>query len=300
MKLWLARQSEVPVREQLVAQIILSILSDELPAGRRLPSTRELARRLKIHPNTVSAAYTALERDGWAEARRGSGVYICSRKQAQALPPEVALDQLIADFFRTAREKGAPLKQVRARLRHWLALQPPDHFLVIEPDEELRCIVVTEIAEGTSFPTTGADAGACRQPEMLAGAVPVVLVSKFDKIRAQLPAGTECLALQVRSVPGSLAQWMPIPPDALIVVASRWGDFLKWARTMLLAAGVDRDALEFRDARKPRWQDGLREATAVVTDVVTACSVPRGCRTIVFHLIADASLKALREYRQSL
>ncbi|MGH9817753.1 MAG: GntR family transcriptional regulator, partial [Candidatus Acidiferrales bacterium] len=119
MKLWLARHSEVPVREQLVAQIILSILSDELPAGRRLPSTRELARRLRIHPNTVSAAYTALERAGWAESRRGSGVYVCNRKGAQALAPELALDQLIADFFRTAREKGAPLKQVRARLRHW-------------------------------------------------------------------------------------------------------------------------------------------------------------------------------------
>ncbi|MGH9791823.1 MAG: hypothetical protein ACRD5W_11490, partial [Candidatus Acidiferrales bacterium] len=104
----------------------------------------------------------------------------------------------------------------------------------------------------------------------------------------------------VRSVPASLAQWMPIPPDALIVVASRWPDFLKWARTMLLAAGVHRDALEFRDARKPRWHDGLREATAVITDVVTARSIPRGCRSIVFHLIADASLKALREYRQSL
>lgn len=300
MKLWLARQSEVPVREQLVAQIILSILSDELPAGRRLPSTRELARRLKIHPNTVSAAYTALERDGWAESRRGSGVYICNRKGAQPLPAELALDQLIADFFRTAREKGAPLKQVRARLRHWLALQPPDHFLVIEPDEELRAILVAEIAEASGFAAVGADAGACRQPEMLAGAVPVVLVSKFEKVRAQLPAGAECLALQVRSVPGSLAQWMPIPPDALIVVASRWGDFLKWARTMLLAAGVHRDALEFRDARRARWQDGLREASAVVTDVVTARSVPRGCRNIVFHLIADASLKALREYCQSL
>lgn len=300
MRIWLARNSDVPLREQLVAQVVLAILSGEVHAGQRLPSTRELARRLKLHPNTVSAAFGQLEREGWVESRRGSGVYARSRKRERQLPPGLELDQLIADFFRTAREKGASLKEVRARLRHWIALQPPDHFLVIEPDEELRRIAVSEIEKGAAFPTVGAAEDACKQPEVLAGAVPIVLPSKFERIRSQLPPGTECLTVQVRSVPGSLARWTPIPPDALIVVASRWPDFLKWARTMLLAAGADPDALEFRDARRPRWQAGLQEATVVVTDVVTAQGLPRGCRSIVFHLIADTSLASLREFARAL
>ncbi len=55
MRLWLARRPEVSLREQLVTQVILGILCGELAAGERLPSTRELARRFHLHPNTVSA-----------------------------------------------------------------------------------------------------------------------------------------------------------------------------------------------------------------------------------------------------
>src|SRR6185436_113601 len=141
MRLWIAQRSSLPVREQLAAQLLLTILSGDLRAGQRLPSTRDLARRLRIHANTVSAAYSELERGGWVESRRGSGVYVRSRSRQRPATPDQALDQLIADFFRSARERGIPLRRVHDRLRRWLALQPPDHFAVIEPDEELGRIL---------------------------------------------------------------------------------------------------------------------------------------------------------------
>ena len=47
MQLWFARGSEVSIREQLVTQVMLGILSDDLAPGQRLPSTRELARRFQ-------------------------------------------------------------------------------------------------------------------------------------------------------------------------------------------------------------------------------------------------------------
>ena len=73
MRLWLSKSSEVPIRVQLEAQIILGILSNDLKAGQRLPSTRELARRYKIHSNTVSATYRQLAGKGWVDFRKGSG-----------------------------------------------------------------------------------------------------------------------------------------------------------------------------------------------------------------------------------
>lgn len=51
MHLWLSKSSEVPLRDQLTAQVILGIVSDDLKAGQRLPSTRELARRYQVHAN---------------------------------------------------------------------------------------------------------------------------------------------------------------------------------------------------------------------------------------------------------
>jgi len=65
MRFWISHASDVPIREQLVTQIVLAILSEDLQTGVRLPSTRELARRFRIHANTVSAAYKDLERAGW-------------------------------------------------------------------------------------------------------------------------------------------------------------------------------------------------------------------------------------------
>jgi len=296
MRLWIARTGSLPVREQLVAQLLLTILSGDLRAGQRLPSTRDLARRLKIHANTVSAAYSELEREGWVESRRGSGVYVRSRKRKRAAHPEQTLDQLIADFFRSSREHGISLRRVHERLRHWLALQPPDRFAVIDPDEELRRILAAEIEAAVGFPAVAMAPEACREASALAGSIPVVLLSKYDALRATLPADAECVALKVRSVPGSLAAWMPIPSDALIVVASRWQGFNQWARAVLLSAGVDPDALELRDARRPRWKHGLQHARIVIADVVTARSIPTGCRTLPFPVVSDASLDELRQY----
>ena len=300
MQIWLAKKSEIPVRDQLVTQIILGILSADLRPGQRLPSTRELARRLRIHANTVSAAYRQLEAERWVEMRRGSGVFVHSASAQQSVPADLKVDHLIAGLFRAAREQGVPLSTLQSRLKLWLAARPPDHFLVIEPEEELRAIVVSEIAQAVPFPVRGAAFDACRDAATLAHAVPVVLPSKFEKVRAALPADSECIALQVRSVPASLAAWMPAPKDALVVVASRWPDFLKWARTLLTAAGFAAEAVEFRDARKPRWQRGLEIASAVVCDSLTARDVPKQCRTIVFPLLADSCLAQLRQFHSYL
>ena len=62
MRLWFSPASEVPIYRQLATQVMLAILSGDLKPGDRLPSTRELARRFSIHPNTVSAGYRELVR----------------------------------------------------------------------------------------------------------------------------------------------------------------------------------------------------------------------------------------------
>jgi hypothetical protein len=49
------------------------------------------------------------------------------------LPVAGALDHLIANLFRAARELGVPHAAVRARLRQWVEFQPPGHFLLIVP-----------------------------------------------------------------------------------------------------------------------------------------------------------------------
>lgn len=296
MHLWLSKNSEVPLREQLVTQVVLGIVSDDLKPGQKLPSTRELARRFQIHANTVSNAYRDLSERGWVEFRKGSGVYVRARTSEIQLDAVSELDHLISVFLQMARHKNFSLGEIQSRVKHWLAMQPPDHFLIIEPDAEFRQILIAEIKNATGARVAGADLDECKNPTTLTGAVLVAMYGQAESVRAALAPDTPCLLLHSRSVPESLHGAAPPPADALVAVASRWPEFLRWSRTILVAAGIDSGALNFRDARIVGWQKGLRASAFVITDALTATRLPAGCDARIFHTIADSSLTELQNY----
>lgn len=299
MRFWLSKNSEVPIREQLSTQLILGIASNDLKPGQKLPSTREMARRFKIHANTVSAVYSDLARRGWVDFRKGSGVYVRAfedrAKDNARLDTTLELDQLISNLFQIARGKGYALTEIQARVERLLTLQPPDHFLVVEPDPELREIMVTEIREATGFRVVGADLKDCVYAGPLTGAAVVALYTHAETVRAALPANLPCTLVHSRSVPDSVSGQKRPEVDELVAVASRWPDFLRWARAFLTAAGIDPDAISSRDARDKGWQKGLRASVFVITDVVTEKQLPEGCTARVFRIIADSSLAELQE-----
>lgn len=57
-------------------QIKHLILSGRFEVGSRLPSIRALAGYLRVNRNTVARVVSDLEREGYVESRRGSGVYV--------------------------------------------------------------------------------------------------------------------------------------------------------------------------------------------------------------------------------
>src|SRR5258705_6250872 len=297
MRIWLAKNSEVPLREQLVTQIILGIVSSDLKVRQRLPSTRDLARRYDVHANTVSAAYRELARRGWVEFRKGSGVYVRSRAE-QKVEGGLELDQLIARFFKATRERGYSLADIQTGLQRCFSLQPPDHFLLIEPDTELRDILIAEIKQATNVKVKGIGIEEFESLIALTGGVPVVLFGHADQVRASLKPESDLLVLHSASVAESMRGQRPPSADALVSIVSRWRAFLRWSRTMLVAAGLEADALSFHDASQRGWEKGLRSAVFVITDSLMAPKIPAGCETRTFRVIADSSLKGLRDYAE--
>ena len=308
MRLWLNRTGEVSLREQLMTQVVLAILCKELHPGQRLPSTRDLARRFSIHANTASAAYRELEREGWLEFRHGSGVYVRAHLPTTPLLPQIAaefvVDRLIGDLVAKARKQGASETLLRARLRRWLALEPPSRWLVIEPDPELRRIVIHEMSLALALPISGCAPDECSDAEMVHGSMPVVLPSKAAAVRKLLPAGTELTTLQVHPVAPELQnylkRYLPEHGSDLIGIASRWPEFQRIGKTMLVAAGLSPESLLVRDPTKPGWKRGLDATTGVVCDSVTALELPPPLFPMRFILLDAASLAPLQEMEATL
>lgn len=63
--------------EQIYESIKNDIVDGKLTCGEKLPSTRLLAAHLSISRSTVETAYGQLVSEGYIEARKGSGYYVC-------------------------------------------------------------------------------------------------------------------------------------------------------------------------------------------------------------------------------
>ncbi len=102
-------KSHVPVHVQLEEQIKHLILTGEFGVGSRLPSIRALAGYLRVNRNTVARVVSDLEREGYVESRRGSGVYVVE-------PPMEAEDlrrqEVLEKVMDLAAAQGVPVEDL--------------------------------------------------------------------------------------------------------------------------------------------------------------------------------------------
>jgi DNA-binding transcriptional regulator YhcF (GntR family) len=144
IRLWLSREQSIPMREQLSTQLLLGIVSRRLPPGERLPSVRELARRLHIHANTVSAAYRDLAARGWVKQRKGSGVFV---RDTGLAAREEGIDGFVHAWLQAGAAQGFTVTQIESALARIAREPPAKEFLVVDPDADLARILALEISE---------------------------------------------------------------------------------------------------------------------------------------------------------
>ena len=108
MNLQINSKSHVPVHLQLEQQIKHLIMTGSFEVGSRLPSIRAMAGFLRINRNTVARVFTDLEREGFVESRRGSGMYVLE-------PPVDAVemqDDLLDRVMDLAAAQGLPVEDL--------------------------------------------------------------------------------------------------------------------------------------------------------------------------------------------
>lgn len=292
MKIWLSKNSEISIHEQIVAQITLGIASGDLKTGEKIPSTRELARRFQVHSNTVNLAYKDLAEQGLVEFRKGSGVFVREVESSKSNTDE--LDQIIARFLHSARTNGFELKEIQKRLQYHLALQPPDHFLLVESDEDMRRVFIEEIGKVTSRQIIGVSVADFQRQKQSSGAQVIALSDELENIQPFVSAEKPAIFIKLNSVSASMTgQSRPSEKD-LIAIVSHWEKFLLMAKMYLLAAQIDSETLILRSTREKNWQKGLDNASMIICDSLTEKQFANDKRIRVFRLISDESLNELK------
>ncbi len=295
MKIWLSKNSEISVREQLVAQVTLGVVSGDLPTGERLPSTRELARRFQIHANTVGSAYKKLVEKNLIEFRRGSGFYVCDANEENA-DGKPNLDALVTEFLRAAQSLGFSIEDINENLKKRAENKMPEQILVIEADEDLRRILIAEIESAIDY---GVSAASIEEIENKLRAAPNLIIAAMSDEKSKIKKLTPdaaCVCLTPRSVSNSMSCETRPEKDDLIAVVSGWENFLNLAKTVLVAAEIEADSIIARSTKQANWRKGLENASLVICDALTARKFGANDKRVrPFCLIADASLAELKK-----
>lgn len=107
-----AIQENQPLYWQIYQQLRQGILSGVIPAGARLPSSRQLAAQYHLARVTVSQAYNQLEAEGYVLSRPGAGTYIID--QVPALSPAGASPPLRLSHWAQRAMTLNPLDQEKS------------------------------------------------------------------------------------------------------------------------------------------------------------------------------------------
>ena len=297
MEIVLNRRGGVPVRDQLVTQLEMKILEGSLAHGQRLPSVRALARRLKVHHNTVSAAYQDLEAAGHVELQRGSGVFV--RKAGPTTLTEArGLDEMIRLALNAAYRKGFAGPEIRAAVERWLAAAPPDRVIVVDPAGEMAELLVHEIRTALKVPASSCSLDELRRdPGRTAGALTVVLPYHLEAVRAAAPgAAVEVVTLEVSAADREAIE--AVPAGSIVLVVSHSPTVLPFASVFLRSLRGDEVLAETRLLSAPReWKRLVKAADLVLADALSVEAVkragPRRLREV--RVVPQSALARLRQ-----
>lgn len=300
MNLFINRSSQIPLIDQLSAQIRQQVASGSLSPGEKLPSLRALAQRLGIHHNTALAAYKALELEGVVEIRKGSGVRV--KAFAPATEPwreGVALRALAAHFVAGARSRGHDADAILEACRAALAPAGIARLAVVNPHPDLQDLYMHELADWLRFPMVGLtpEAAEAAAPAWRAETCFVTSSNHALRLRQILGAEPAPVVFRLASVEPLLERARAVSPSAMIALVSASPRF-RFLLQELLAGACEADQLLVVPAEDAdRLRGAVRLASFIVTDSLCfeRVSLLSQRPPHRFRLLADDLLSTLAE-----
>jgi GntR family transcriptional regulator len=288
----ISKGTEVPVHEQVAAQLVFLIGTGALKPGASLPSARDLARRLGIHRNTINRAYGDLILNELVEKRAGRRLVVRASAPENLHGPK-DLDDLVDAAVVGARQRGYSLQQLLDRLHERLVAAPPDHLLVLSDEAGMRMLLPNELGQRFRYRVE-----ACAPEELLAspkrtiGAVVVSPKGHILRVRSVLPSGRPAVEITYSPADEYLEAIRRLQTPSLIAIVSVSQYFLVMARALLAPAVGRRHSMScyLMSGERP---DRPGAADFVLCDSMTYPAIRpryRSAAVSVYRLISRACL----------
>jgi DNA-binding transcriptional regulator YhcF (GntR family) len=236
MQISLSKNSDVPLRQQLAEQIVFLITTGQLRAGQLLPSVRSLARRVKIHHNTVSEAYQDLVRRNWVTRQRGSRLMVGVRKASSPQSP-YSLDELINESIQRAKQMGFSLQALTECVQNRLLAEPADHFLVVEEEPGLREVIRQEVQEKLGWSVESCSPEQLgKEPGLAVGAQVFAPNHIIGELRSRVPQSRPSVSITYSGADQHLDLIRSLKKPSIIAAVSVSESLLKTARSLFAPA----------------------------------------------------------------
>lgn len=99
-------RDELPIYIQIMNLIKIQIVNGEFKSEDKLLSVRDLAKELKVNPNTVQRAYQELELEGLVETKRGMGTFIKEDDQILEKLKNDLAEKIVLEFLNKIKNLG--------------------------------------------------------------------------------------------------------------------------------------------------------------------------------------------------
>jgi len=266
----------------LEGQIKHLILTGSFEVGSRLPSIRAMAGFLRVNRNTVARVISDLEREGYVESRRGSGVYVVE-------PPVEADDlkrqEVLERVMDLAAAQDVPVEDLAYALLARAGAKPQEKTPILfvectraELDkfsDELEEQLPVEVERVLIEDLAGRVSGAEDPPWRLA----VTTFFHIHEVQEVVePHGIEAVALLAEATLESLQRLMELPSGTPVGVVG-------WGRTCMenLSRSIEGAGLDHLDFVQVYVDQGPEEVLATlgrVRAVVCASVTARRLREL--------------------
>ena len=259
------------------------ILTGGFAVGSRLPSIRSLAGYLRVNRNTVARVISDLEREGFVESRRGSGVYVVEPPVAEE---DLKRQEVLEKAMDLAAARGVAVEDLAYALLARAGAQTLEKVPVLFVEcngpeleqykaelEELlpvtvEAVLVEELEDRLEEHVSDAE-----PPTWRLAVTTFYHVHEVEKLVE--PRGMETFALLTEATLGGLKKLAELPDGTPVAVMGNSRTCTENLLRSLEGAGLDH--LDFFQIREGEWESQTRigEAKALVCGSISAQRLPK-------------------------